>query len=91
MPQLTLQSRNIAYMLCGDYVFGNEGELWYVAINMHWEHQEFALPKLPQGADWEKILTTESTEGLLAYGDAGIRDKTVVVAPRSVAVYHASK
>ena len=91
MPQLTLQSRNIAYMLCGDYVFGNEGELWYVAINMHWEPQEFALPKLPQGADWEKILTTESTEGLLAYGDAGIRDKTVIVAPRSVAVYHASK
>jgi len=86
-PELNEESRHIAFMLCGDYAEGNEGQLWYVALNMHWEPQEFALPKLPVGAVWEKCLTTESTEGLLAYGEAGVRDKTVVVAPRSIAVY----
>ena len=91
MPKLTTQSRNIAYMLCGDYAAGNEGELWYVAINMHWEPQEFALPKLPQGAVWEKTLTTESTEGILAYGNAGISNKTVIVEPRSIAVFRGGK
>ncbi len=91
MPELTIESRNIAYMLCGDYADGNEGELWYVAINMHWEPQEFAMPKLPVGYRWEKRVTTETTEGLLAYDTSGTRDKTVIIAPRSVAVYCGSR
>ena len=87
MPELDEECRHIAFMLNGDYAEGCEGKLWYVAMNMHWEPQEFALPKLPAGAVWEKCLTTESTEGILAYGDAGLRDRSVVVAPRSIAVY----
>ena len=91
MPKISDESRHIAMMLCGDYAEGNEGQLWYVAFNMHWEPQEFALPKLPLGHSWEKCLTTESTEGILAYGTAGTRDKTVIVSPRSIAVYCSSK
>ena len=87
MPELDEECSHIAFMLNGDYAEGCEGKLWYVAMNMHWEPQEFALPKLPAGAVWEKCLTTESTEGILAYGDAGLRDRSVVVAPRSIAVY----
>ena len=90
VPKIGDESRHIAMMLCGDYAEGNEGQLWYVAFNMHWEAQEFALPKLPIGHSWEKCLTTESTEGILTYGDAGTRDKTVIVAPRSIAVYCSS-
>jgi glycogen operon protein len=91
MPKISDESRHIAMMLCGDYAKGNEGQLWYVAFNMHWEPQEFALPKLPVGHSWEKCLTTESTEGILAYGSAGTRDKTVIIAPRSIAVYCSSQ
>ena len=91
MPDINAESHNIAYMLCGDYTAENIGELWYVALNMHWDAKEFGLPKLPVGYKWEKYLTTESTEGLIAYGTAGTRDKSVIVAPRSIAVYCGSK
>ena len=30
-------------------------------MNMHWEPQEIALPRLPAGLNWEKILDTDST------------------------------
>ncbi len=89
MPQILPESRSIAFMLCGDYTEENAGELWYVAINMHWEPQEFGLPRIPADCEWEKCLTTESTEDLMTYESAGA--KSVIVAPRSIAVYYVRK
>ena len=31
----------------------------YVAMNMHWEPQKLAFPKLPKGMEWNLVLATE--------------------------------
>ncbi len=55
------QCRHIGLMYCGR----EEGEeaFLYLAFNLHWEEQEFALPYLPEGMSWKCVLTTdEQTE-----------------------------
>lgn len=34
----------------------------YVAMNMHWEPQKLAFPKLPKGMEWNLVLATEKAE-----------------------------
>lgn len=37
----------------------------FVAYNMHWIPHEFALPALPKGKKWYRILSTESETGFV--------------------------
>ena len=47
-------SRHFGMMYCGE-----EGEYLYVAYNLHWKEQSFALPKLPEGLSWQLVFDTE--------------------------------
>ena len=57
-PSWEHYSRHIGFMLCGEYAEGCEGSFYYVAVNMHWEDHDFALPKLPKNKKWKKLMTT---------------------------------
>lgn len=35
--------------------------LLFTAFNMHWQDKEFALPKLPVGAKWDKMFETDES------------------------------
>ena len=36
-----------------------EGKYLYVAYNLHWNEQDFALPRLPDGLSWRLVFDTE--------------------------------
>lgn len=61
-PSWEHYSRQIGFMLCGDYAEGCEGKYYYVAVNMHWEDHTFALPKLPKKKVWKKLMATSNKE-----------------------------
>jgi isoamylase len=59
-PDWSGSSRILAFLLCGKHA--NHGKLQdnyvYVAMNMYWEAQLFALPGLPQGMQWHVFANT---------------------------------
>jgi isoamylase len=55
-----IQKLTVAFMLSGEYAKGglaNDNDI-YVAINMHWEPQNFKLPKLAQDKAWHVFANT---------------------------------
>lgn len=46
-PDTSPVSRSIGVLYCGE-----DSELFYLGINMHWETQRLGLPKLPKGKEW---------------------------------------
>ena len=61
---------------------GTGYDLIYVGCNMHWEQHELALPKLPEKAEWEKLLCSGSMETDVCLTD----NRAVLLAPRTMAV-----
>lgn len=60
-PELENNYRHVGVMYCGKYAKkdrGIEDDFFYVAMNMHWEPQKLALPKLPKGLGWQAILSS---------------------------------
>lgn len=54
-------NRHIGILYCGKYALkpnGKEDDYLYLAMNMHWESHELALPKLPKGMRWERVFAT---------------------------------
>ena len=47
-------------MFSGHYA-GEEGFV-YIAWNFHWNPKEFALPSLPKGQTWRKVMDTSLKE-----------------------------
>jgi len=100
-PSWERYSRHIGFMLCGEYAQNDRGNYYYVAINMHWEQKEFALPKLPKGKKWKcSFATTEEYPERKANSDkigteitnkVVQKDGTYIVASRSIAVFVGSK
>ena len=79
-------------MYCGKYAKtpqGGEDSFLYVAMNMHWEPQKLAFPKLPKGMEWNLVLATEKAEDTLTVQEKEeqSREQTGIIAPRSIAVY----
>lgn len=66
----------------------DEPSFLYLAINMHWESHELALPRLPKGFRWERCLTTQENgsaeDALLAEAD---NESLCRVAERSISIY----
>ena len=63
-PQTEYQNHTVGVMFCGKYAMKNkekEDDFLYLAINMHWEKHELALPKLPRGMEWKQIINTDRT------------------------------
>ncbi len=62
-PKLDTHIRHIGLMFCGKYAKcsnGKEDSFIYIAVNMHWEEHDFALPKLPAKIKWNYAFDTES-------------------------------
>lgn len=50
-------NRHIGIMYCGKYA---DDDFIYAGYNMHWEKHTLALPKLPEGYVWKKVLETDN-------------------------------
>ena len=89
-PDFSYYVRHIGIMLCGLYEKKDRraDHSFYFVINSHWEEHEFALPKLPEGMTWQKILDSENTKIVLQEDvvcqEAGT---SVVLKPRCVCLY----
>ena len=84
-PQTESYNRHVGIMYCGKYAKNKQGEedsFLYVAMNMHWETQMLAFPKLPKGMEWKQVLTTERTQELQQNSE-----QMCTVPPRSIVVY----
>ena len=69
VPEMEVSSRQLGVMYCGQYVMNDDKKAdayFYVAYNMHWEEQEFALPKLPVNLKWNLVIDSA------AKGEVGI-------------------
>ena len=87
-PQTENYFRHIGIMLCEKYAEAEENALLYLAVNMHWEGHELALPKPPRGMSWEMSFSTESKmdpPGRRTDGES--EEPTRYIPPRSIAVY----
>lgn len=63
-PRTDYHSRTLGMMFCGKYERSEEqaeSPFVYLAMNLHWEKHELALPRLPKGLCWKKAFTTEET------------------------------
>ena len=79
-------SREAGLMYCGSYArIGKkrEDDFFYIAYNMHWEEKELALPDLPEGMRWEKVLDTR--DGSVVSDGQEIK-RSVRVSGRSIQV-----
>ena len=86
-PRMDGYFRYIGQMYCGKYAqrpAGEEDDFLYVALNMHWEPHQLALPKLPRGMQWELAFATEEAG---EDADEGGSELLKNIAPRSISVY----
>ncbi|MDY2837969.1 MAG: Type II secretory pathway, pullulanase PulA and related glycosidase, partial [Bilifractor sp.] len=79
-------------MYCGQYAEKPEGtpdDTVYIAYNMYWQPQQFALPDLPEGYRWV-IRADTSREQAFCEKGAGQEidpdEKAVAVSPRSILI-----
>lgn len=86
-PNWEHYSRHMGFMLCGEYAKGCEGRYFYVAINMHWENHEFALPKLPKKKKWKKIWSTSTKEPVVNKEAEDGFDSVYLIEKRSITVF----
>lgn len=86
-PDLSHISRMVGIMLCGQYA-KEQAPFLYIACNMHWEEHKLALPKLPKGCVWQKILKTSRhslTEQVILEEEAD--DFLIDAEDRTIALY----
>lgn len=60
----------------------------YIAYNMHWTPQEFALPQLPSGMAWRRVIDTSEKESFIWGGEQTSyeKEKAFKVPARTVVV-----
>ena len=88
--------RSAGVMYCGNYAKTGRQEQdcsFYIAYNMHWEEQEFALPALPDGQGWSCLCDTfeeERKDPDAGKDDSGkteaSAEKTMTVPGRSIRI-----
>ena len=76
-PCLDYYSRQAGLLYCGDYV-GEKGVLTYLAINMHWEEQSFAYPKMKKVSEIKCVFSTQD--------GVKIEKDRIVMPPRTICV-----
>lgn len=91
-PQIEHYSRCVGIMFCGKYAKKDketEDDFLYLAMNMHWESHELALPKLPKGLFWKPLFSTDRGEQKTNWQDGEAVYGTIacVLGPRSIAAY----
>ncbi len=80
-------------LYCGEYAVKEDGspdDFIYIACNLYWQEQDFALPDLPDGKRWQIVCETIRPDSFRIPPDEAMlgcaKEKRVVVAPRSVTV-----
>lgn len=89
-PQLEGNFRHIGIMFSGKYArvaHIQEDDFLYLAMNMHWESHELALPKLPKGLKWERVFSTDEQEVKNDKTDDSDMGYVRTIPPRSIAMY----
>lgn len=79
-------SREAGVLYCGHYAKKRRDEddsYFYISYNMHWEEQTLALPDLPGGMHWEKVMDTQ--DGTFV-SDGKKRERYVTLAGRSIQI-----
>ena len=82
-------SRMIGMMLCGERPGAdgkNADDFIYVGYNFHWEVRKIALPNLPEGMQWKKVMDTGDLSGDGFYEDGPVYTREVEMGPRTVSV-----
>ncbi len=97
-PVWDAYNRHIGILLNGVYGKEKDEGCWYIAVNMHWESHDFALPRLPRGQIWRKVLCTEAgqagradaakTQADQEKGQATAEGQVLRTGPRSITVYY---
>lgn len=95
-PAWESYNRHIGILLNGAYGREDNEGCWYIAVNMHWESHDFALPKLPKGQIWKKVLCTgDETEAGQVTQDKQGAEQTAAregqilrTGPRSITLYY---
>ncbi|MCM1568923.1 MAG: alpha-amylase family glycosyl hydrolase [Roseburia sp.] len=104
-PQLESYSRQVGMMYCGKYArTGNRrtDDFFYVAMNMHWEPHELALPRLPKDLKWQLSIHTDMSGAQTGTETKGEGEKELLpalagqepvkqVAPRSICIFTSVK
>ena len=92
-PEFDYFRRQLGILYCGAYGEKADGEpddYFYVAYNMHWTPQDFALPNLPKELKWHLAVDTAEAEqgGFVEEGkEPVLKDqKKLTVQPRSIVV-----
>lgn len=92
-PEFDYFRRQLGILYCGAYGEKADGEpdnYFYVAYNMHWTPQDFALPNLPRELKWHLAVDTAQAEqnGFMDEGkEPVLKDqKKLNVQPRSIVV-----
>lgn len=76
--------RQIGFMYCGSYAKNEQDKedcFIYIAYNMYWIAQEFALPNLPKNLNWIKVIDTNT-----GFVEKEEMAKSMIVGPRSTIV-----
>lgn len=83
-------SRLIGIMYCGDYAEradGTKDDFLYIGYNFHWEERKIALPNLPDGVTWRKIVDTSDQEEEKWFREDSVSYKKVIdINPRTIVV-----
>ena len=89
-PQTDAPFRYIGVLLCGKYAprsATGDDTFVYLAINMHWESHELALPRLPRGHEWKIFISTDIASGPAKETAEGEEELTRRIPPRCIVVY----
>ncbi len=73
--------------------YADEDCFLYIAYNMHWTPQEFALPQLPPQMAWQRVIDTSEKDSFIQGGERTSyeKEKSFEVHPRTVVVLEAYK
>ena len=61
-PDLSGHSHILGMLYCGLYEKNSKEPFIYACYNMHWTDAELALPKLPDGYEWELLSDTAQSD-----------------------------
>lgn len=87
-PETEGYFRHVGILLCEKYAKAEEDVFVYLALNMHWESHELALPRLPKGLVWSTAFYTEPAPVSGSGKQAASAEELVKkIPPRSIAVY----
>ena len=76
--------RHVGCLYSGRYA-GEKG-LLYIAYNLYWTDQEFALPVLPKNTAWYKVMDTSLEKSFLADAQPFGREKSFFVPGRTIMI-----